>query len=175
MTLRLIIVFSILFLSLTSVCCWAVETTLKPAPASIQATLMVKLLSLNKTLNKGGDVTILVLGSRKVAMSMKTIVGTSVGKSTLTRVTIITKVPEVAPQGLTAFYVSDPNKVVEVANYCRKHKIQSMTGTPQLVGKGVTIIVGKEGKHPKILVDMENAMKEGVTFDPAIRRIATIL
>ena len=174
MTLRRIKVYSILFLSLTCFC-WAAETGLKQAPSSIQATLMVKLLSLNKTLNKGGDVTILVLGSRKVAMSMKAIVGTSIGKSTLVNIAIIADVPNVAPQGLTAFYVSDPNRIVEVTNYCRKYKIQSMTGEPQLVGKGVTIIVGKEGKHPKILVDMKNAKKEGIEFEPAIRKIATIL
>jgi hypothetical protein len=143
------------------------------APSSIQSALLVKLLAMNKALSQGGNVTVLVLGSHDVAMAMKTGVGMSIGASKLTDVAVITEVPIKPPQGPTAFYVGDPNKVAECTDYCRKHKIQTMTGLPDLVGKGVTIIVGIHNKKPKILIDLENAKKEGIEFDPAILKIAT--
>ena len=86
---------------------------------------------------------------------------------------MITDVPDDAPQGPTVIYAGDPKKVTEMADYCRKHKIQSMTGVTDLVGQGVTLIVGIQNKKPKILVDTENAKKEGIEFDPAIFKLAT--
>ena len=163
----------LLLLEVMCIRCAAGAPKLKKAPPSIQSALLVKLLAMNKTVSQGGNITILVLGSRNVAMAMKTGVGKSIGASKLAHVVEISEVPSKSPEGPTVFYVGDEKKLAESIAYCRQHKIQTMTGLPKLVGKGITIMVGIYQKKPKILIDLGNAKKEGIEFNPAILKIAT--
>ncbi|MCG8699468.1 MAG: hypothetical protein MI922_15535, partial [Bacteroidales bacterium] len=117
------------------------------APANIQVALFTKLLALNKKVNSGGDVTLYVVGNPQFAAAMKPVVGRKMGKSVFKSVQEGDAPTEPMP-GVRAIYAGDPKQWDAVKAYCRKHKILSITGLPELEDKGITLAVGVANKKP---------------------------
>ena len=147
--------------------------TMRKAPANIQASLFIKLLPYNKNISSGGNVTIYVLNTQSVAKAMKSAIGRKLGKSTLAKVIAISKVPSQKPDKLSVLYVPDNKQLKAAAAFCQKYKILSITGNPDLIKKGITLMVGVQNKKPKIMLNLSSTKKEGIDWNPNILKIAT--
>jgi|GEM_PF-735237 len=140
------------------------------APPSIAAALTVKLAAFYKNIDAGGDVTVYVMGSPQVAAELEKGIGTAIGTSKLARVSSGDKVPGQKPSIL---FVGNQVNLDEAIAYSRAQKILTMTSLPDLVDRGVTlgIGVGNDGK-PKVILNLESTIKENITWNPAIMKIA---
>lgn len=152
----------------------ACAALMSKAPANIQAALLMKLLAQNKQINNGGSTGIYVIGNTSFTAAMKPVVGRKLGKGKLSSVKEA-KVPTDKIEGLMAIYVGDPKQWEAVKAYCRKYKVLSITGLPELVEKGVTLSIGVAKKKPKVILDMAAAKAEGAEWDPAVMKVATLI
>ena len=142
------------------------------APPKIQAGLFLKLLGFNKGIASGGDISIHVVASPEFAAAMKKAVGKAVGKGRLSSVTEGNSVPTEKP---TVIYVGDSSKTHEVISYTRANKILSITGLPDQVNNGITLGVGVLGGKPKIMLNISSSKEEGVDWNPALLKIASVI
>jgi len=140
-------------------------------PPAIQAALFLKIFGLNNDMNGGKDISVHVVSSPEFEKEMKKAVGKAVGKS---KITVVEGSSELPSQKPSVIYVSDPEKADEVMKYTRSNKILSITGTPDLVAKGVSLGLGASGGKPKILLNMPASKYEGVNWNPAIFKISVI-
>lgn len=144
------------------------------APANIQVALFTKLLALNKKINSGGEVKLYVVGNPQFAAAMKPVVGRKMGKSIFKSVQE-GPVPTEAMPDVRVIYVGDPKQWEAIQAYCRKHKILSITGLPELEGKGVTLSVGIAKKKPRVVLDMAAVKAEEAEFESKILGVATLI
>jgi len=141
------------------------------APAKLQAALFVKSLAFNKGLASGGDISIYVMGSPEFATAMKSGIGKPVGQARISAVTTGEGLPTEKPE---VIYVGNASMTNTVIEYTRANGIMSMTGQPDQVKKGVALGVGvREGK-PKILLNLSASKAEGIDWNPALLKIATV-
>ena len=141
----------------------------QPAPANVQAALFTKLLGMNKNFD-GKSITIYVVGASDFAGEMKKAVGKKSGAATIASVDEGNGVPGTAPN---VIYVADEQQAGDIMNYCAENKVLSITGNPGLVGKGITLGVGVAGGKPKVLLNAGASKKEGISWNPAILKIAS--
>ena len=164
------------FIGLTWLTAWpgsARGESLNKAPNNIQVALFVKILALHKGIaGRKQDVIIHVVGDKRLAAAMKPTVGRKLGKSKLGAVK---EGPPPADKstGLGVICVGDPKQWEAVKAFCRKHRVLSVSGHPDLVGKGVTLVVGIAKKKPKVILDMTASKAEGAEWDPKILQLAT--
>lgn len=140
------------------------------APTDVQAAMIVKLMAFDKSLS--GDVTIYVIDNEDVAAALKKAVGRPIGGGTLKAVKEGEAMPASKP---SAVYVSDKAKVKETVTYTRANDVLSVTGTPELVEGGVSLGIAVQDKKPKVLLNLQAAREEGVKWDPAILKVATVV
>ncbi|MFC1764777.1 YfiR/HmsC family protein [Planctomycetota bacterium] len=148
--------------------------SISKAPANVQVALVAKLLAYNKTISKGGNVIVHVVGDGKIAAAMKPAIGRSVGKSKLSNV-VEGPIPADKVPDLGAIFVGKADQWPAIQAYCCKHKIMSVSGLPELVGKGVSLIVGASNNKPKVILDIAASKQEGINWDPKILKIATLI
>ncbi|MDY6989918.1 MAG: YfiR family protein [Thermodesulfobacteriota bacterium] len=141
------------------------------APPKLQAALFVKLLAFNKGLASGGDISIYVVGSQAFATAMKSGIGQRIGQGKISAVTTGDGLPTEKPE---VIYVGNASMTDKVIEYTRANGIMSITGKPAQVKKGVALGVGvREGK-PKILLNLSASKAEGIDWNPALLKIATV-
>ena len=148
---------------------------MEAAPANIQSAIFLKTLTFNKNISGGGDVTLVVILSKEFAEAMKPAIGRAIGKSKLTDILTVDEVPKDKPGGLTVIYLGDAAQLEACTQYCRQYKVASLTGIPDLVNKGITLTVGVQDKKPKIVLNLTNAKKEGIEWDPEIQKVASTI
>jgi hypothetical protein len=153
----------------------SVADEIQTAPANIQSPILFKTLAYDKNISGGGEVTLVVIQSKEFAESMKSAIGRLIGKSKLTNIVMVDEVPKDKPTGLSVIYLGDATKLEACTQYCRQHKVLSLTGIPDLVKKGITLTVGVSDKKPKIVLNLTNAKKEGIEWDPAILGLASTI
>jgi hypothetical protein len=144
------------------------------APANIQAALFAKLLGHNKKIGAGGNVKLYVVGETQFAAAMKPVVGRKMGNSQFASVEE-GPVPAEGIPDVRVIYVGDIEQWDAIKAYCRKYKILSITGLPQLEGKGVTLSVGVADKKPRVVLDMEGSKAEEATWSPEVMKVATVI
>lgn len=140
------------------------------APASLAVALTLKLAAFEKHISMNEDVSLFVFGAPDVAAEFETVIGNSIGNATLSTVSQGDTLPEEPP---TILFVGPKTDVDQALSYSRKHKILSITASPGLVNRGITlgIGVGKDGK-PVIKLNLSATIEEGITWNPAIMKIA---
>lgn len=144
------------------------------APPKIAAAIIVKLAAFEqKMMSVEGDIAIQVLGSSEVGDALKTFTGNSIGKRKLASITVNDLLPTEKPDIL---WLTDETKINETINYTRKEHVLSVTNKPELVKQGISlgIGIGDDGK-PTILINIAASKKEGLKWNPAILKMATIV
>ncbi len=146
----------------------------KTVPIQIQAALFVKLLSFNKGISHGGDIYIHVIDNAALAAELQQIIGEKIGNATLTAVDASNQLPS-GDRKPSAVYVSEDAGLAKILDYTSTNKVLSITGTPDLVAKGVTLGVGILNQKPHIFLNISSSKKEGVEWNPAILKVSTII
>jgi hypothetical protein len=141
---------------------------IKDAPATIAAALLVKVIGFEKNISKS-DISIYVLGSSEITAELKK----AIGKANIKIVTSGKNMPAEPP---TILFLCDAGKVDEAMNYTRKNKVLSATNLTDLISKGITLGfgVGTDNK-PKILLNLNSSVEEGLDWNPAIMKVAQII
>ncbi|MBN2028912.1 DUF4154 domain-containing protein [bacterium] len=157
----------LLFLSLV---CSSLNAQTENAPANIVSAMIVKVIAFEKNISSFGDITIYVLDAPDVAEELRKAVGMSVGESTLKDITSGKTLPSNKP---SMIYFDDASQLNGVIEYTHQNKILSATGHPDLVDKGVTLGFGiGEDNKPKIFLNLNGSLEEGLDWNPAILKIA---
>jgi len=140
------------------------------APASLAVALTLKLTAFEKNISSSDSISIFVFGAPTVAEEFQTMIGNAIGNSALKAVQQGDTLPEQPP---TILFIGPESDIDQAITYSRQHKILSITATPALVNKGVTlgIGVGNDGK-PAIKLNLTSTIEEGITWNPAIMKIA---
>ena len=150
----------------------AASERMRPAPANIQAVLLVKSLAYNEDVTAGGELTIYVFGSPSIAQALQSGVGKSIGKATLADIQSLSQIPKKPPAKPAVFYIGNAKQSKAASAYCRTHKIMSVGGQPELAKKGVTLTIVVDGNKPKLLLDTKNAKKESLKLAPPLLKLA---
>jgi hypothetical protein len=138
------------------------------APVPVQAALFLKLIAFDQS--RTGDVTVHVLGDAAFANELKKGVGKPLGGGTLASVVEGTSLPTEKPSVL---YIGDSTMCAKAVEYTRANDVLSITGMPDLVGKGVSLGVGITDGKPVVLLNVALSKEEGCNWNPAILKIAT--
>jgi hypothetical protein len=140
----------------------------KDTPAPIAAALLVKVISFEKNISSS-DITIYVLGSSEITAELKK----AIGQANIKNVLSGNSLPATKPSIL---FIGDANKIAVAIEYTRKNKILSATNIPDLVAKGVTLGFGLgDDNKPKILLNLNSSVEEGLDWNPAIMKVAQII
>ena len=140
----------------------------KDVPAPIAAALFVKVIGFEKNISNA-EITIYVLGSSELALELKKAIGQANIKNVLSGNNLPTTKPSV-------IFIADESKMAAAIEYTRKNKILSVTNIPDLVAKGITLGfgIGADNK-PKILLNLNSSVEEGLDWNPAIMKVAQII
>jgi hypothetical protein len=142
----------------------------KSAPASIAAAMALKVVGFEKGMDKGGDITIYVLGANDVADELKKGVGKPVGKANLKEVLAGDNLPATKP---TILFLGNAAKFDAAIQYTHANKVLSVTGLPELASKGISLGFGVgDDNKPKILLNLSASVEEGLDWNPAILKVA---
>lgn len=143
---------------------------IKDAPPNIVAALIVKAIGFEKNIMNGGDIYIYILDAPDVAAELKKGIGMSIGKSTLKGVESGKMLPNQKP---SVIYFDDASRLNTVVKYTSENKVLSATGHPDLIEKGITLGFGiGEDNKPKILLNLNASVREGLNWNPALLKIA---
>lgn len=142
------------------------------APIPIQAAIFLKLMEFDKNISSGGTITIYVVGSPDFAAAMKKAEGKAVGAATIGKVIEGTGVPTEKP---SVIYIGSESVLSQLQTYTSTNKVLSITGNPELVAKGVSMSVGISDGKPKIMLNLSASKDEGIDWNPAILKVATII
>jgi len=166
MKLRIMSVIISIFALITTLYLHAQTTD---APPNVAAALTMKLVSLEKKISAGGDITIYVISAPKVADELKKGIGKKIGKATLKNVESGSDLPAAKP---TFIFVGKKADVSTAIEYSRKNKILSVTGTLDYVNQGVSLGIGVGGGKPKIVLNLSASVEESLDWNPAIMKVA---
>lgn len=142
------------------------------APAPIQSALFLKLLGFNKSLSK--DAKVYVLGSDAFVAEIKKQVGAPVGStSMLAQVDGGAALPTEKPDVL---YIGDAAQAAAALKYAAENKILTITGVPEVQesGASLAVLVSLADSKPKVVLNPATSKAEGVDWNPAIMKIATV-
>jgi hypothetical protein len=138
---------------------------LKPAPARMQSAIFLKLLAFHKRIASSDSVVVHVIGDDDFAAELRGSIGRQIGASVLKDVHVGNALPAKQP---SAIYVSNAQSAGEVLAYTREHDVLSMTGSPELVERGVTLGVGIDVNRVKVLYNAASAREEDATWEKGL-------
>jgi len=124
-----------------------------------------------KNLAKTGEISIYVLGNKKVASNLKNYLNQKIGKAKLKQVKYGETLPSEKPDIL---FLGQKKKVEQVKKYCRKNNVLSITNLPSLVNKGITMGIGMQDGQTQLVLNPDSTKKEGVKWKSAIMKIAKV-
>lgn len=141
------------------------------SPAKVASALTIKLSAFEKGIS--GDIVIYVMGEPDVATELKAAIGSEIGTGKLKEVKSGDGLPSEKPSIL---FVGEKANVGEAIGYTRGNKVLSVSGNPALITEGVSLGfgLGDDGK-PKIFLNITASKEEGLDWNPAIMKIATIV
>lgn len=143
------------------------------APPSSIAKSIIKLAALENHLNSIGDLSIYVLDAPEVGEELKNRKGEKIGESSLRAISISNELPAFK---VSMLYIGDPSKLDEAIKYTRENGVLSITGLPDLIGKGVTLGIGMDNEQKTIaILNMVASKAEKLDWNPAIKKIAKVV
>lgn len=79
--------------------------------------------------------------------------------------------------GIQAAYITSiqPNKILSIIPALKEKRIISFTGDKILFRNGLSVLLGREKNKPKIIINLDNARKEGANFSSHLLRMATVI
>ncbi len=175
-------------------CAPAVGAEAMPFPADVQITLLLKILTYDRSFQAKAKtgVTIGVVYVPNDSQSVKAkddVIKTlqAVSDRTIKNVPIKFQPIEyrnpasletAARSGVNVFYIAPGNAEIldQVLKVSHRSGITTATGVPEYVQRGVAIGIGiKADKKPDILINLPNSRSEGSEFDASLLRIATVV
>lgn len=138
------------------------------APAKITAPLITKVIPFEKNISSQANLVIHVISDSDVQKAMEDAVGQKVGSS---EVTATTSGSSIMP-GAKVVIVDDPSQVENVKKYCRANKALSITRDENIQKKGITLCITVSGGKPKLIINEEASNAEGLSWNPALFKIA---
>jgi hypothetical protein len=139
------------------------------ASVKIQSALFVKVLGFNKALQ--GELMVYVMGEEEFAGEFRTLVGYQIGDGRLASVTKGEALPLVKPD---IIYIGDGVELEKVLSYAEENRIMTISGNPEFVDKGVSLIIAVQDGKPKLIVDTEGSIREGVEWNQTMIKISVI-
>jgi len=139
------------------------------ASVKIQSALFIKVLGFNKALE--GNLIIYVLGADEFAGEFRTQIGNRVGDGRLYAVIRGERLPADVPD---IVYIGEGCNLEKVLDYTERNRVMSISGNPGYVGKGVSLIIAIEDGKPRLIVDTESSIREGVEWNKQMIRISQI-
>jgi hypothetical protein len=123
-----------------------------------------------KNIASGPEVKIYVLHAPEVAAELEKGIGTKIGNAVLKSVQSGQSLPGQPVNILVLGGAADLNAAL---NYTRTNHVLSITGSQDLMPKGVTvgIGIGNDGK-PMIRLNLTSTIEEGLSWNPAIMKVA---
>jgi hypothetical protein len=84
---------------------------------------------------------------------------------------------EVYDRGVSAFIVTplQKNHLSAIADYCREHRIISMSTVPEFVDEGLAYGLSQSNGRRVILINLPESVSQGAQFSSQILRIAKVL
>ena len=159
-------------LGLVFLCCSpAAAQAQDQAPPKLQAALFMRLLPFYTNLGSG-PFDIYVAGAPEVAEEFKFYIGRGVGKATLNSI-IKGDGPPTDLDSIKVVYVGkDPGNITA---FSQSEKVLSITGVPEFVQQGVTLVVVVESGKPKIHLNLSSTKAEKIDWNPAILEVAELI
>lgn len=143
----------------------------EPLPPSLLSPLVVRVLSFEANLASSEAISLYVLNAPDFAQELRSMIGRSVGKSKLDRVDSGSEIPT---SRYSAIYVADTSRLDEVLRYTRSQKVLSISGNPDLIGKGIAICIDSKGGRPQFTLNLTATKEENLAWDPLLTRNAVI-
>ncbi|MDX2112092.1 MAG: YfiR/HmsC family protein [Verrucomicrobiota bacterium] len=143
------------------------------APDALQTALFLKLLGFDKTLAK--DAKLYVLGADGFAAEIKKQVGTPVGSSSmLAQVDGGATLPSEPPNIL---YIGETALGADALKYAADNKIITISGNPKALATGASlaVVISTADGKPRVLLNPKTSKAEGVDWNPAIMKLATVV
>jgi hypothetical protein len=137
------------------------------APAKITAPLIAKVLPFEKNISANGDIKIHVFADADVQSELEKTVGMSVGKVKISEITTGGNI-----NGAKVVVVDDPSQVEKVKKYCRENNALSITRDVNLLKDGITLCIAISSGKPKLIINLSASNEEGLTWNPALFKIA---
>lgn len=136
-------------------------------PATTSAKLITKILGFNFKFDNQ-QITVHVISDEAFQLAMEAEVGEKTGTAVISKVT---SGEEIQP-GAQVVIVDEAEQLASVIQYCREHKALSITRNMDFVLKGITLGIFDVNSKPKILINESSSNAEGMSWNPAIFKIA---
>lgn len=140
-------------------------------PAKIQAALLIKLGGFEKKLSSAGEISIYVYKAPDIAGELKKGIGKPIGKSTLATVDEGDSIPT---KKYDIIYIGSKDNIEELSSWSQANGTLSLTGVDGL-SFFVTLTLANIGGKPKFLLNLNISKSEGLDWNPAILKAASIV
>jgi hypothetical protein len=141
----------------------------EPASVKIQSALFIKVLGFNVSLDR--KVAVYVMGDEDFAGEFKTLVGYEIGEGKLVSVRKGSSLPATVPDVL---YIGDDVDVRKALLFTEENRVMSISGNPELIGRGISLIIAVHDGKPKLIIDTEGSIREGVEWHKKMIEISVI-
>ena len=179
----------------TLLCARAASTEAMPFPADVQITLLLKILTYDRSFQAKAKsaVTIGVVyvaadpesvkAKDEILNTLKLVADRTIKNVPIRAVALEYRDPAglgklVQKAGINVFYIAPGNadSLRELLRVSHTQGITTATGVPEYVQRGVAIGIGiKADKKPDILINLPSSRQEGSEFDASLLRIATVV
>ena len=179
----------------TLLCARAAGTEPMPFPADVQITLLLKILTYDRsfTAKAKSAVTIGVVyvaadpesvkAKDEILNTLKLVADRTIKNVPIRAVALEYRDPAglgkiVQKAGINVFYIAPGNadSLRELLRVSHTQGITTATGVPEYVQRGVAIGIGiKADKKPDILINLPSSRQEGSEFDASLLRIANVV
>ena len=179
----------------TLLCARAAGTEQMPFPADVQITLLLKILTYDRSFQAKAKsaVTIGVVyvaadpesvkAKDEILNTLKLVADRTIKNVPIRAVALEYRDPAglgklVQKAGINVFYIAPGNadSLRELLRVSHTQGITTATGVPEYVQRGVAIGIGiKADKKPDILINLPSSRQEGSEFDASLLRIANVV
>jgi uncharacterized protein DUF4154 len=179
----------------TLLCARAAATEPMPFPADVQITLLLKILTYDRSFQAKAKsaVTIGVVyvaadpesvkAKDEILNTLKLVADRTIKNVPIRAVALEYRDPAglgklVQKAGINVFYIAPGNadSLRELLRVSHTQGITTATGVPEYVQRGVAIGIGiKADKKPDILINLPSSRQEGSEFDASLLRIANVV
>lgn len=138
---------------------------------NMQAVLLSKILLHEKQYRKQGAVRIFVLNEPKIARSFSKLIGNSQEHIDILEVVRGNQVPE---QKFDLIYFNQAIYLEQVIAYAKQHNIVAVTGSRELVKKGVTLGTGAEQGRPHFYLNLSASFATDLEWEQKVLSIVKV-
>ena len=141
-------------------------------PEKLQVALFYKLLPFNQNLK--GNISIYVIGNKKIAKEFHAVLNKKIGSSTLVEITSGSELPKKAPHII--YIDSQVKNKATILKYCHKNGVMSICADSDTVRLGACLglTINNNGRA-KILISQKGTKKEKINWKSTILKMADVI